>query len=387
MRPALTLTLLAAAVIAAVTLLLAQRPRFESVWDQGGITDLALELEAPAIRSLTVSPDMEVPGRLSVGDSARTPLDVAVRIKGQMGSKRGIGDKPALKVSVLDGARALGVENLTLNNMVQDPTMLHEAMGYQVYADAGVAVPRTAYVRLAINGQPRGLYLLVETTDRQFLTDRFGEAGGVLYEGAYGTDLRTADVEKFERDEGHDPDRAELTRLIRAVAEPGDAVFFGDAPLVDTESFLAMMAVQVMIGDWDNYYKANNYRIFWHPAQRRWFFIPTGIDQTFSAENPVTPFGGRGVLFRKCLESERCTAAYVAAVRAAAERFEQLHLPEKMDSLLAMIDEASQADPKKPYTASQMRAARSSMRRFIIDRPSVIRASIEAREDVPASGA
>jgi hypothetical protein len=37
--------------------------------------------------------------------------------------------------------RVLGLENLTLNNMVQDPTMLHEVLGYRMYADAGVAVP------------------------------------------------------------------------------------------------------------------------------------------------------------------------------------------------------------------------------------------------------
>ena len=69
--------------------------------------------------------------------------------------------------------------------------MLHEALGYQVYAAAGVAVPETGYVRLTVNGQDRGL-LNVETIDAHFLERRFGDSGGILYEGAYGVDLRRA---------------------------------------------------------------------------------------------------------------------------------------------------------------------------------------------------
>jgi hypothetical protein len=342
------------------------------------IIDLALELKAPALASLRASADAEVPGRLSIG-SGRRAANVLVRLKGQQGSKRSIDDKPALKISALGGATVLGAVNLTLNNMVQDPTMLHEAIGYRVYAAAGVTVPDTAYVRLSINGKPRGLYLLVDTIDRRFLARRFGNGAGILYEGAYGTDLRTAAARRFELDEGSDPNRARLMRLIRAVAEPGDGVFFGPTALVDTPSFLRMMAVQVLIADWDNYYKANNYRIYWNPSAGRWFFIPTGIDQTFSATRPVTAFGARGVLFVKCLQSKRCMNEYTAALHAVADQFEQLNLTAEMDRLLSVIGEASASDPKKPYSAATMQAARSAMRQFIANRPAIVRKDLTAR--------
>ena len=257
--------------------------------------------------------------------------------------------------------------------------MLREAIGYEVYADAGVAVPRTAYVRVAVNGEARGLYLLVETTDRRFLADRFGDDSGIVYEAAYGTDFRARDADAFELDEGEDPGRTELLRLIRAVEGPPDDVFYGATPLVDTTSFVSMMAVQVMIADWDNYYRSNNYRIYWHPSKRRWFFIPTGIDQTFSTRHRVTPFGGAGVLFRRCLMSERCTREYTAALGDAVERFERLDLTGKMDRLMSVIDEASRSDPKKPHSAAAMRAARRAMRQFIIERPGVVREDLKTR--------
>ena len=382
---ALTLTAMA---IGAPTLFLAstQAPRSPALPAEGTVAGLHLQLDEAAIKSLRASPDAEVAGRLSIGDRPRAPLAVTVRLKGQQGSKRSIDDKPALKIAVQNGQRIFGLENLTLNNMVQDPTMLHEVLGYRVYADAGVTVPDARYLRLTINGQLRGLYLLVETIDRQFLARRFGDASGILYEGAYGTDLRQHHLNRFELDEGQDPGRAELQRLIRAVVKPGDGVFYGPGALVDTASFVSMMAVQVLIADWDNYYRANNYRIYWKPSARRWFFIPTGIDQAFSTTRRVTPFGGIGVLFAKCLKSERCRTDYIAAIRRVADQLERSNLPQQMERQAAAIEAAAAADPKKPYRADETRAARLAMRRIITSRPDLIRKEI-ARNEAPRSTA
>ena len=274
--------------------------------------------------------------------------------------------------------RFFGLEQLTLNNMVQDPTMMHEALGYQVYEAAGVRVPSTGYARVSVNGQAYGLYLNVETIDRHFLKRRFGDDGGILYEGAYGVDLRAADAEKFELHEGKDPGRAQLKTLIRALDAPGDDVFYGRDSLVDTPSFLAMMAAGSLLEDWDNYYRSNNYRIYWNPSAGRWVFIPTGIDQTF-VSNSTTVFGATGLLFQKCLASERCTKEYAANVRDVADRFEGLGLPARMDALLAVIDAAAQDDPKKTYDAAKMGAARDAMRVFIAKRPDQVRAALKCR--------
>jgi spore coat protein CotH len=364
-----------------------QAPRSAALPAEETVGRLHLQLDEAAITSLKASPDVEVGGRLSVSEPSRAPLPVAVRLKGQLGSKRSIDDKPALKIALQNGHRVFGFENLTLNNMVQDPTMLHEALGYRIYADAGVTVPETRYLQLTINGRPRGLYLLVETIDRQFLARRFGDASGILYEGAYGTDFRERHLNRFELDEGQDPGRAELKRLIHAANQPGDGVFYGPGARVDTASFVSMVAVQVLIADWDNYYHSNNYRIYWKPAARRWFFIPTGIDQAFSTTRRVTAFGGTGVLIAKCLRSERCTTDYVAAVRRVADRMPRLNLTKQMEQLAAAIEPAAAADAKKPYRADETRAARLAMRRLITSRPALIRAEIARREAARAKRA
>ena len=92
----------------------------------------------------------------------------------------------------------------------------------------------------------------METIDQDFLRRRFGNGLGILYEGNYGVDLRAGDESKFQLHEGLDPDHAQLTDLIRAVQAPGDGVFYGSTAQVDTATFLAMMAVEALLNDWDN---------------------------------------------------------------------------------------------------------------------------------------
>jgi hypothetical protein len=340
------------------------------------IIDLSLQLDDSARQSLRRAPDTDVPATLTYQDAGREQrFAVTVHVKGQKGSARPIDDKPAFKIKLAKGERLLGLQHLTLNNMVQDPTMLREALGYEVYAAAGVAVPRTGYVRLKLDGGDQGLYLNVETIDTRFLDRVFHDSRGALYEAAYGVDLREGDEPQFELDEGADAGRARLTSFIRAVQSPGDGVFYGAAAQVDTASFLSMMAASMLLGDWDNYYSSNNYRIYWNPSTRRWHFIPTGLDQTFAAD-ATTVFGGSGVLFQKCLASDRCTSDYARAVADVSARFERLALQTRMDALLSVIDEPSRLDPKRPYDDAAMRTARDAMRAFIDHQPAKVRASV-----------
>lgn len=354
-------------------------PRAEQTLAFGAtIINIALTFDAAAQRSLVADADTDVPAKMTFRDASGvdTTYEVKIHIKGQLGSKRPLGGKPAYKVKLGQDDRFFGLEQLTLNNMVQDATMVSEALGYQVYEAAGVKVPATGYARLTVNGQAYGLYLNLETPDAHFLKRRFGDDGGILYEGAYGVDLRADDVEKFELHEGEDANRTTLKALIRALDAPGEDVLYGAPPLVDRASFLAMMAAAALLGDWDNYYHSNNYRIYWNPSASRWFFIPTGIDQTFGSVRTTTVFGGTGLLFQKCLASERCMNDYADAVREVANRFEGLGLPAKMDALLSVIDAAAQTDPKKEYDATTMRTAREAMRSFIARRPNDVRAAL-----------
>ena len=68
---------------------------------------------------------------------------VGLRKKCFLGSDNS--DKPSLKVKLdeyVEDQRLLGLRHLTLNNCNQDPSFIHQCLGYQLFAKASVPAPR-----------------------------------------------------------------------------------------------------------------------------------------------------------------------------------------------------------------------------------------------------
>jgi hypothetical protein len=373
-------------IVIAITAIVAALPLLRAASDYpfgDRLIDIAFTIDPGAVATLQKDLEAEVPARMRVPDERGTFSEhvVSLRIKGGFGSKRALDEKPAFKASFPKGERVLGLEQLTLNNMVQDHTMVHETLGYHFYDALGIPVPRTGYARVTVNGEPYGLYLNLESIDKPFLARRFGDDSGVLYEGTYGADLRESDVGKLDRHVGSDRDHARLMEFVRAVNTPGDSIFYGDHPLVDARTFLRMTAAEGLIEDWDSYYHSNNYRIYWIPSARRWAFIPTGLDQTFVETSTTPAFGATGLLLQKCLASERCTRDYETAMQEAVDRFEQLNLPARLDEVLRLIGPAAATDARRPYDDERMNGARDRLRGFLERRPADVRRTLSCVDE------
>jgi len=190
------------------------------------------------------------------------PQQVGLRIKGRYGSFRPLVGKSAFKVrfnwptAEVDSFR--GLRRMTLNNMVQDPSTLHEWTAYTIFRAAGVPAPRLGYTWVRVNGEDYGLYANVETVDAIALADDLNGTSH-LYEGSYGQDLTWEHLYNLENDEGSAVDRRDLRDLIALVEWTEDDLFFDAlAASVDWTEVLAMMAVEILIGHWDGYAPTRN---------------------------------------------------------------------------------------------------------------------------------
>ena len=254
-----------------------QATGFDPIYALDLLPELHIALGEEAVARLNKKPRKYVRGELTY--DGKSFSDIGVRLKGHR-SMRKLDDKPALKIrfdKYDDDGRFLGQKELTLNNMVEDPTMLREVLGYRLYREAGVPAPHAGYATVTINGEPKGLYAVIETVDDLFLARRFDDAGGNLYEGEYGCDLYPEDVAGFEHDEGPGGDRSDLAAFARVASGSDEQLFGPDSPL-DMKSFLSFLAVSAFIGDFDGYRHSHNYRIYHEPTKDKWYFIPWGID-------------------------------------------------------------------------------------------------------------
>lgn len=360
-----------------------QPPGPELLFTHDGLARIDLTLDQLAIDSLYADSSTYVHGdaelQLPNGEVMVLP-NIGVRLKGRYGSFRTLDQKAAflLRFDEWDSQQEpLGLEKLALNNMVQDPSMIHEQLAYMLFRDAGVPAPRTGYARVFVNGELYGLYATVEVIDNsEFLDQWYGNDEGNLYEGEYGSDFYDDWVTSFDLDNGTDvafQDLQELTDAFDAMVTPGTFLTDADA-VIDVDRYVTFAATEIWLGHWDGYaWTRNNYFIY-RGADLRWTFMPWGIDQTFWDYLPI--WGGGGRVQQLCGASLPCRQALAEAYLNVSSQVDTLQLVDHADVLLNLIDAAMQEDPRKEYDAGTVYWAIDMTQEFMLNRPGDVEAQL-----------
>jgi spore coat protein CotH len=219
----------------------------------------------------------------TVREGNRVYTNVAVHLKGGLGSFRPVDDKPGLTLSfdkVAAGQTFHGLKKIYLNNSVQDPSYLSEKICREMFLAAGIPSPRTGHALVRLNERNLGLYVLVEGWNKQFLKQHFPETQGNLYDGGYGNEV----TNRLEINTGDFPnDSSRLEALGHAAREPDLSRRLAEmGQVLDLDRFLTFMAMEVMLAHWDGYsMNKNNFRIFDDRTHNRLIFLPHGMDQMF----------------------------------------------------------------------------------------------------------
>jgi hypothetical protein len=374
LRLALIAGALAALVAGGVALRASREARTWQAWFAAEqVPELRLWLDEAARAALKRRPRELVRAELEYEGERRV---VGVRLKGHR-SMKPLDEKAAFKIAIdhFDRTqRFLGVRRLTLNNMVEDPTLLREFLGYRVFRELGVEAPRVGYASVFVDGEPRGLYSIVEDID-ELVARSAPEAGGVVYEGEYGCDLFPEDVAGFDKDHGKDPGRAALAAFAEAAGGDARRLFGAEEGPLDQRAFLAFLAASTIVGDFDGYRHSHNYRIHLDPESQRWQFVPWGLDRAF--QRPLSIFDSQGWLAKRCFADPACRLDYVRSLHGAVERFEALRLTQTLNTLAPRLDPldsvASAALAKGQPSAAERAAARRKLAGFIRRRPEQIR--------------
>jgi spore coat protein CotH len=368
-------------------------------------TEVRLTLPPASYKTLEEHPEDEyVPGTFSIAEtngtpghigSFSTPIEVGIRLKGSIGSLRSINEKAAFKIKfdgVVEGQTFDGLEKLTLNNMVQDPSMIHETMAYAAFHEMGVYAPHTGFTYLWINGKSYGLHLNIETQDQVALEKQFGPFQSPpqhLYEGEYGADVSSTTNpmtghkrwEDLEVDEGKKKEKGDLAALLGAVEGTTGAFSERVAPYADLPEMTRMWMTEKYIGHWDGYsgtpegeYQPNNYYLYSNPAGV-FQILPWGTDQTWAQH--LSFEGAGGVLFNDCIaDTAGCRPLYreagtEALAKLTASEFSSLARCTTADVLPWREYEAKTSEAQKlpPATVAQSKEAQAEAKKFAEQRP------------------
>lgn len=235
----------------------------------------------------------EVPATVREGGVVYT--NVALHLKGSAGSFRPFDDKPALTLNFskhASGQHFHGFSKISLNNSVQDPSYLSEAIARELFNAAGVPTPLATHATVLIDGRDLGLYVLIEGFGKTFLKRHFKNVKGNLYDGGFCQEITT----NLDTNSGDSPrDHSDLQRLLDAASESDVTNRWQRLKaILDIDRFMNFIAMEVITCHWDGYgMNRNNYRVFHDLEKDRLVFMPHGMDQMFGwggwGRNNISP--------------------------------------------------------------------------------------------------
>jgi spore coat protein H len=255
-----------------------KRARNDGLFTNG--TMHSIQIEMPLENVAALKKDARTFVSCTFKEGGITYTNVAIRLKG-VGSFRPIDEKPsfALKFNKFVAKQEFyGLSRVGLNNSVQDPTYINEALCGQFFRDIGVPAARATHAWVQLNGRELGLYVLMEGINKDFLRRNFKTDTGNLYE-AYTQDIDT----DLDQDNGEDISQSDLRTLAKAAREPNASERWERLnKMMDVDRFISILAGEVLTVHWDGYgINKNNYQIYHNPVTDKLVMFPHGMDNMF----------------------------------------------------------------------------------------------------------
>jgi spore coat protein H len=188
----------------------------------------------------------------------------------------------------IDNQRFYGFKKLSLKNNFDDSSFMREKVAGDVFRNAGLAVPHTAFYAVYIdNGDGPlyfGLYTLVEEVSDGVIDNQFESDKGNLYEpdgdaasfanGSFDTDEL---VKETNEDEADYSDVKALYDAVNSSLRTSDTAAWRTKleSVFNTDVFLKYLAINTTIQNWDTYGRmTHNYYLYNNPANNLLTWIP-----------------------------------------------------------------------------------------------------------------
>lgn len=303
-----------------------------------------------------------------------------------------------------------GLDELCLNNVFADATYMREYLSYDMFEFIGAYAPLSSFVNISVNGEPRGLYIAVESVDMGFLKRNFGEDFGSLYKPESdfldgnivkreikGEDLVYTD-DNFERyasvidnakTDIRDEDKRTLINSLRILNTEENI-----ESVVDIEETLKFWVAQNVMCSFDSYIGRTLHNYYLYEKDGCLSMIPWDYNLSFGGDiygklgnerledikideatnmvnasmlNPVHPiFYGKRPFFEKTAGSEKYRELYIGYITDfLRDYFDSGYFDKKYDSMIKKIKPYIEADSTAFYSVEEVEKAQTLLKEFI----------------------
>ena len=312
--------------------------------------------------------------------------NVAIRNRGA-GSRNAT--KPGLRIDFNRYAKGQtfgGFNSLILDNQWQDPSLIREALTMAAFRQMGQAAPRSAFVRLFINGEYHGVYTLGEEVDQAFVQRSINESTGHLFEFhfvfPFFTQYLGAPLDPYKllfepKDHATETDEmiyGPIRDLFKAVDGPDDTWRRDVEARIDLPQFLTHVAIQNFLTENDGimgYAGINNFYLYRFAGTNKHRLFPWDEDNafTFVAASIVRQPENRVRLFDRAFAQPDLRAFFLDVAEQCAHTLTETGwLSGELERIAALITPAVMADTRKQFSNDQFFADLDFIRAFAATR-------------------
>jgi len=316
------------------------------VFDDTEVPRIDLQISASNLQSLYADPESNTEYyaifTFTRTDSTEGPLDVGLRFRGDTIRNN---QKKSFRISFNSfdpDDNYHGIEKMDLNAEVNDPSLLRSKLGWNLFRHLGVPGSRSNHVLLYINDAFYGVYLNTEHIDERYTKSRFDNNDGNFYRNLWPADLSylgaSQDDYKYEyegrrvyalRTNEKWDDYEDLTTLITRLNQYSGAQLKAELEqVINVQSYLKAVAVDVMSGNWDGYTgNKNNYYLYRDQVSGRFEYIPYKLENSFGIDFRDVDWSTRSIyawnldlrpLYEKVLAVDEYKAQYSMYIRQLA---------------------------------------------------------------------
>lgn len=241
-------------------------------------------------------------GRADVSIDGQTIAGVGVRYKGNGTFIEGqASGRLSFKIDFNEYDEELefrGLNKINLNNNATDPSLLREALSYELFREANIPCSRVGFARVSATVPGKfekkqfGLYSVVEQVDKRFLKDRYGSAKGFLLKPSTFGVFRYFGEVWSEYEKGYVPkttptpeQQQRVIEFAKLLHDSDDSTFNQQVEdYLDVDQFLRFLAVNVLLCNLDSVLGgAQNHYIYLEPESNKFQFLPWDMDHSFGS--------------------------------------------------------------------------------------------------------
>jgi hypothetical protein len=318
----------------------------------------------------------------------KTYKNVGVRFRGNSSYKAiGTSQKKPFRISMdqyVPGQRLLGYKSIKLNNSYRDPTYTREVLSYWVYRKF-MPASKANFMTLKINGQSWGVYINVQSVNKDMVAEWFRGNSGNRYkaERANNTVSRDAPALVWLGSQSLPYQSAyqlktsqpvqpwvDLIQVCKVLNLSGNKLSTDLPKVLDLDETLRYLVGMNLLPSVDSYLgqAAHNYYLYQDPFHSRMSILPWDFNASFGGNNWLTvpqkqkldPYyfanrTGRPLL-NKVLQVPALKERYLAFYRRClAEIYRWDVLGAKITQYQKLVEAELKKDGKKLYSMAQFK--------------------------------